>query len=57
MNVFPWEQKETKTGCKIDTVRTYQIGFDNITTDLLGAIRFTLNQKKLVINRKVGKLD
>lgn len=41
----------------IDTVRNYQIGFTDITTDRIGVIYFTMNQKSFLIDRKIGKVD
>jgi hypothetical protein len=48
---------ETVKGCFIDIVRTYQIGFTNLATDTLARVQFTMNQKKYITARKVGKLD
>ncbi|HRI34437.1 MAG TPA: hypothetical protein PLD02_11840 [Saprospiraceae bacterium] len=54
---MPWQIIDTQKGCLIDTVRTYQIGFDTITTDVLSRVQFTLNQHKYIVSRVVGKLD
>lgn len=41
----------------IDTVRNYQIDYNDVQTDLLAVVKFTINQKQYVINRVVGKID
>ncbi len=57
MSVMPVQQIETVKGCFIDIVRTYQLGFTTLATDTLARVQFTMNQKKYITVRKVGKLD
>ena len=54
---MPWENVVVEEGCRVDEVRNYQIDYSNAETDLLGVIKLTMNQKKYLINREVGKLD
>lgn len=57
VNVLPWEEIEVDTGYIVDTVRNFQIGFTDIQSDALAVIFFTLNQKKYLVDRKIGKID
>jgi len=57
MSILPFEDIQKEKGILIELIHSYQTTIEDLSTETLGRVMFTITKRKTNIIRQIGKID